>query len=116
MLTMDRKKIAQMSCNPAIGGLAKGQMVREIDALVYEDVPYVVGWYLPSIRFLAWNRYSQPEWQLPRFQDFDNLWYTWWEDPDKVRALEDAMANDTALDPGPTENRFWLAWQKAQSE
>jgi len=33
MITMDPSRIGQMSCNPAIGGLAKGQMVREIDAL-----------------------------------------------------------------------------------
>ena len=33
MITMDMNKIAQMSCNPAVGGIAKGQIVREIDAL-----------------------------------------------------------------------------------
>src|SRR5437016_3804879 len=33
LVSMDPSKIGQMSCNPAIGGLAKGQMVREVDAL-----------------------------------------------------------------------------------
>ena len=33
IITMDRSALGRMSCNPAIGGLAKGQMVREIDVL-----------------------------------------------------------------------------------
>ena len=33
LITMDMNKIAQMSCNPAIGGIAKGQIIREVDAM-----------------------------------------------------------------------------------
>ena len=33
LITMDLNKIAQMSCNPAVGGIAKGQIVREVDAM-----------------------------------------------------------------------------------
>ena len=33
LITMDMSKFAQMSCNPAMGGIAKGQIIREIDAL-----------------------------------------------------------------------------------
>ncbi len=34
LITMNMSNIAQMSCNPAIGGIAKGQIIREIDAMV----------------------------------------------------------------------------------
>ena len=72
LITMDINKIAQMSCNPAIGGIAKGQIVREIDA---------IGGYMgivtdnSSIQFRMLNRSKGPAMWSPRAQT-DRLKYT----------------------------------------
>lgn len=65
LITMDMNKIAQMSCNPAVGGIAKGQIVREIDALggmmgVITD--------RTAIQFRMLNRSKGPAMWSPRAQ------------------------------------------------
>ena len=65
LITMDMNKIAQMSCNPAIGGIAKGQIVREVDALggltgVVTDAS--------AIQFRMLNRSKGPAMWSPRAQ------------------------------------------------
>ncbi len=65
LITMDMTKFAQMSCNPAVGGIAKGQIVREIDAL---------GGYMgivtdrTAIQFRMLNRSKGPAMWSPRAQ------------------------------------------------
>ena len=65
LITMDMNKIAQMSCNPAIGGIAKGQIVREIDALG-EFTGIVTD--QTAIQFRMLNRSKGPAMWSPRAQ------------------------------------------------
>lgn len=77
LVTMDMNKIAQMSCNPAVGGIAKGQIVREIDAL---------GGHMgevtdrTAIQFRMLNRSKGPAMWSPRAQcDRGKFIWTWRE-------------------------------------
>lgn len=75
LVTMDMNKIAQMSCNPAIGGIAKGQIVREVDAMggmtaIVTD--------RTTIQFRMLNRSKGPAMWSPRAQTDRNKFSAMW--------------------------------------
>ena len=96
LITMDMNKIAQMSCNPAIGGIAKGQIVREIDALggkmgIVTD--------RSAIQFRMLNRSKGPAMWSPRSQSdrkqYINQWTKELTDTDNLFIWQDTVTELT---------------------
>ncbi|MCF8254233.1 MAG: tRNA uridine-5-carboxymethylaminomethyl(34) synthesis enzyme MnmG [Bacteroidia bacterium] len=77
LITMDMNKIAQMSCNPAMGGIAKGQIVREIDAIGgYSGIVSDKS----TIQFRMLNRSKGPAMWSPRTQNDRMLFSQYWRE------------------------------------
>jgi tRNA uridine 5-carboxymethylaminomethyl modification enzyme len=94
LITMDMTKYAQMSCNPAMGGIAKGQIVREIDALggysgIISDKT--------TIQFRMLNLSKGPAMWSPRSQNdrmrFTELWRQTLESLDNLDLWQDAVTS-----------------------
>lgn len=94
LITMDMNKIAQMSCNPAVGGIAKGQIVREIDALggqmgIVTDTT--------AIQFRMLNRSKGPAMWSPRAQSdrvkFISKWREIIENTDNLYMWQDSVTS-----------------------
>lgn len=92
LITMDMNKIAQMSCNPAMGGIAKGQIVREIDALGgYSGIVTDKS----MIQFRMLNRSKGPAMWSPRAQSdrmrFSETWRDMLEQTDNLDFWQDSV-------------------------
>lgn len=92
LITMDMNKIAQMSCNPAMGGIAKGQIVREIDALGgYSGIVTDKS----MIQFRMLNRSKGPAMWSPRAQSdrmlFSQTWREMLEQTDNLDFWQDSV-------------------------
>lgn len=92
LITMDMGRTAQMSCNPAMGGVAKGQIVREIDALGgYSGIVTDKS----AVQFRMLNRSKGPAMWSPRTQNdrvvFNNVWRKMLEETPNVDFWQDMV-------------------------
>lgn len=92
------------------------RIIREMDGLIYNQHPYVLGWYGPSQRMLYWNKFGMPEWGSARVAWGFNIWSlfeVWWVDPAKEKALEEARKDPSlTMEKPPSDVRFWPQWTK----
>lgn len=94
LVTMDMNKIAQLSCNPAVGGIAKGQIVREIDALGGQ-MGLIAD--MSAIQFRMLNRSKGPAMWSPRVQSdrmkFMDAWRHTIENTDNLNVWQDSVTS-----------------------
>ena len=109
LVTMDMNKIAQMSCNPAIGGIAKGQIVREIDALGGQMALVTDA---TAIQFRMLNRSKGPAVWSPRAQcDRGKFIWKWRSVLDETENLDiwqdqaDELLVETVAEESPVGKR-----------
>ena len=110
LITKDMNRIAQMSCNPAVGGIAKGQIVREIDALggqmgIVADTT--------AIQFRMLNRSKGPAVWSPRVQSdrakYIDKWREILDSTPNLHIFQDTVASLIIDDEKPTLTEEVLA-------
>lgn len=81
--------------------------VKEIDGLLYQEHPYILGWYGPFERILYWNKFGMPDYYLGKFADHRSMLSLWWYDNAKDNALQGAIKSNTPLEIGETVVDYW---------
>lgn len=93
------------------------EIIREIDGIVYAAHPYVLGWFSPCQRVMYWNKFSQPNFGVWRFNDREDMMYSWWIDPAQEAALEAAKADPSkTLPTQPIQHKFWPRWNAERAQ
>jgi microcin C transport system substrate-binding protein len=86
-------------------------MVRQMDALIYAEIPYVLLWNINYTRLLYWNKFGTPDTVLDKYGDEIAVLQYFWVDEDSEADLTDAMENGDALGRKPFERDFSKLYQ-----
>ena len=84
----------------------RNQIMREIDQIIYSQVPYVLLWNINYHRLLYWNKFGAPDWGVPKYGDEYSAIAYWWLDEDSLADLKDAIQTKSTLPPKPPSIYF----------
>lgn len=93
------------------------EIIREIDG-IYSDIhPAAWGIARNYQRVLFWDKFGYPEYMVGRYTgDYRSAFTLWWFEPEKEKALEEAMTNDTSLPVGEVDVMYWPNYLKEQNK
>ncbi len=88
---------------------AQKEIMREVDRLVFAEIPYALGWYAGHQRILYWDRFGHPDSYFTRIGQVPerDAMLLWWWDAEKTEALEKARADNKPLPLGEEVVRPW---------
>ena len=84
----------------------RNDIMRKIDGMLTEAVPYALTWNTDSTRMLYWNKFGTPDTVFGRFGDEMSIPVYWWYDADSARELKEAMREGLPL-PGRTTEVYF---------
>ena len=84
----------------------RNKVYREIDQIIYDQVPYVLLWNINYTRLLYWNKFGTPETVLSKYGDETSAYWYWWIDADSQADLQDAIKDNLPLPPKEAAIRF----------
>ena len=85
------------------------ELIKLIDYRLSELAPYALAWYGPFHRIVYWNKFGYPEGYLGRMGDFLAIQSLWYVDPEREKAMDEAIADPgKKLPVGEVVDQYWL--------
>jgi microcin C transport system substrate-binding protein len=86
--------------------MERKNIIKEIDGIIYRDVPYILFWWVDFYAVFYKNSFGMPKTVVPKYGSYHietEIINYWWYDSEKEKKLREAEKNNTSLPPKPVE-------------
>ncbi|MBI83645.1 MAG: hypothetical protein CMJ81_10655 [Planctomycetaceae bacterium] len=93
----------------------RNELLRQLDAVIFNEHAYILDWYLPCERFIYWNKFGMPDTVLLKYHEWEDAFVLWWSDSEKREVLKQAQRQGTRLSVPPIEVKPWSGKEQVAS-